>query len=389
MTDSSGGMEEFGFTAADLDWVHQRMSYHLHGSSQSIDEYVRAHCIGLAASVMRRRRAYLDTCFWIRLRDAELGRNVAVVDHQLLAALRSRVHDGSLLCPISDATFYEVHKQSDDTTRIVTAELIDELSAGVAMTTQHDRMATELARMLHRRAGLKTLDRSALAWVPVSTVLGEQHPVSAAFPDDVQLALQKGFYDLMSRIRLADMTRLTGKVPRDAQLSEQVARDLHAANQQHAGVHSTFEALRLAELEGGIDLFVDDALSILRVIAARSEGCIPLLNNDRQSADVVVHILRALVRTDEFPQDCPSLYVKATCYAAVRWDQRRVFRANDMMDFNHASAALPYCDGFFTESPLRALIQQRHTRLSEVFACAVFSDPTLAVDWIESEPAAA
>lgn len=93
-----------------------------------------------------------------------------------------RARDGSLLCPSSDATFYEVHKQSDDATRIATAELTDELSAGVAITTQQVRMATELARMLHRPAGLETLDRSALAWVPISTVLGEQHPVSAAFP---------------------------------------------------------------------------------------------------------------------------------------------------------------------------------------------------------------
>lgn len=223
----------------------------------------------------------------------------------------------------------------------------------------------------------------------VSTVLGEQHPVSAAFPDDVQLALQKGLYDLMSRLRLEDMTRLTGKMPRDGNLSDQVARDLHAANQQHAGVHATFEALRLAELDGGIDLFVDDAMSMLRVIAARSEGRIPLLNNDRQSADVVAHILRALVRTDEFPHDCPSLYVKATCYAAVHWDQHRVFRANDMMDFNHASAALPYCDRFITESSLRALIHQRHTKLSELFPCAVISDATRALEWVESPPAAA
>jgi hypothetical protein len=193
----------------------------------------------------------------------------------------------------------------------------------------------------------------------------------------------------MSRIRIADMTRLTGKMPRDEHRTDQFARDLHAANQQYAGEHATFEALRLAELDGVIDLFVDDAMSMLSVVAARSEGRIPLLNNDRQSTDFVARILRALVRSDEFPHDCPSLYVKATCYAAVRRDQHRVFRANDMMDFNHASAALPYCDGFFTESPLRTLIQQRHTRLSEVFPCAVFSDPTLAVEWIESAPAAA
>lgn len=384
MTNSSGGMEEFGFTAEDLDWVRQRMAHHLGGSAQTIDQYVRAHCIGLAGTVMRRRRAYLDTCYWIRLRDAQMRRDVAAVDHQLLAALRSRVRDGSFLCPISDATFYEVHSQSDDTTRVATAELIDELSAGVAITTQHDRMATELAGMLHRRAGLETFEPSALAWVPISAVLGEQHPVIAFVPDDVQLALQKGYYDLMCRMRLADATRLTGAIPREARFADDVARDLQAANEDHAGEHGTFDALRLAELDGSMDLFVDAAISILRVLASRTQGRVPLLTDDRLATDVATQLLRALARVTEFPHDCPSLFVKATCYAAVRWDQLRVFQSNDMMDFNHASAALPYCDGFLTDRALRAMLQQRNTRLAELYPCAVFSDPTLALAWIES-----
>jgi len=250
-------------------------------------------------------------------------------------------------------------------------------------------MATALARLLYRRAGRQTHDRADLACVPVSAVLGALRPVSDAFPADVHLALQKSFFDLMSRMRLAAMTRRLGRRPRAHELSDQVARDLHTRNQQHAGEHATFEAPRLAELDGGIDRFVDDAMSMRRVIAARSEGRIPLLNSDRQSADVVAYVLRALVRTDEFPHDCPSLSVNATCHAAVRWGQQRVFRVNDMMDCNHASAALPYCDGFFTESSLRALIHQRHTKLSELFPCAVISDATTALDWVESAPVAA
>lgn len=384
VTDIPGRMEEFGFSPDDLEWVHQRMAHHLSGSAQTIDQYVRAHCIALAGTVMRRRRAYLDTCYWIRLRHAQMGRDAAAVDHQLLAALRSRVRDGSLVCPISDATFYELHSQSDDTTRIATAELIDELSDGVAIITQHDRMATELAGMLHRRAGLETFDPSALVWVPISAVLGEQHPVMAGVPADVLLALQKGFYDLMSRMRLADATRLTGAMPREARFADDIARDLQVANEQHAGEHGSFDALRLAELDGSMDLFVDAAISILRVLASRTQDLIPLLADDRLAADVAPQLLRALVRVDEFPHDCPSLFVKATCYAVVRWDQRRVFQSNDIMDFNHASAALPYCDGFFTERALRSMLQQRNTGLTDLYSCAVFSDPALALAWIES-----
>lgn len=382
-------LAELDLTAEDLGWVNSRWPHHMADGSRSIDAYVRAHCIALAHSVARRRRVYLDTCFWIRLRDAEMRRATSVADTQLLEALRSRVAGGSHVCPISAATFVELHKQSDNATRGAMAALIDELSSGVALQMEQTRMSTELARLLYLRNGRAVEDRATLAWAPISIVLGEQHPVSKAFPPDVQLAVQKSFFDLMSRIPLRAVTRALGQVPRDAEQSIRAAADLHKANVQHAGEHATFESLRTAELDGALELLVDDAALVMDHIAsgaARRPEAPPA--STRVPAQFVVGILRALSRTAEFASECPSTYVSATCYAAVRWDKHRVFRANDFMDFHHASAALPYCDAFFTETPLRVLLRQRHTRLSALFPCAVIDDAVEALEWL-SRPSSA
>lgn len=379
-------MAEFDLSAEDLAWVNSRWPHHIADGMRSIDEYVRAHCVALAESVTQRRRVYLDTCFWIRLRDVEMKRANSVADSQLLAALRSRVGDGSLVCPVSAATFVELHKQSDNATREAMAALIDELSTGVALQMEQTRMSTELARLLYLRNHRVVEDRATLAWAPISIVLGEQHPVSEALPPAIQLAVQKSFFDLMSRIPLRAVTRALGRMPRDAEQAKRAASELHNANMRHAGEHATFEGLRMAELDGALELFVDDAGFVLDHLvsgAARRPAAPP--DSTRIPGQVVMGVLRALSRTPEFASECPSIYVSATCYAAVRWDRHRVFRANDSMDFHHASAALPYCDAFFTETPLRVLLQQRHTRLSTLFPCAVMDDAFEALEWLSSQ----
>lgn len=67
---------------------------------------------------------------------------------------------------------------------------------------------------------------------------------------------------------------------------------------------------------------------------------------------------------ESFAQSIPALHIYAACHAAVRWDQKRKLSGNDLFDFQHAQAAMGYCDVFLTEKPLSALLSQNHLRLS-------------------------
>src|SRR5687768_135569 len=53
----------------------------------------------LAGVVLQRKRIYLDTRYWLFLRDAELGRPQKRLHVELLDVLRTGVQSGQLLCP--------------------------------------------------------------------------------------------------------------------------------------------------------------------------------------------------------------------------------------------------------------------------------------------------
>ena len=64
----------------------------------SLDQHFSNRVAELAREVLTRRRVYLDTRYWIFLRDAELGRTRKPVHVELLEVLRSEVRSGRFLC---------------------------------------------------------------------------------------------------------------------------------------------------------------------------------------------------------------------------------------------------------------------------------------------------
>jgi len=60
--------------------------------------------------------------------------------------------------------------------------------------------------------------------------------------------------------------------------------------------------------------------------------------------------------------------------AAVRWNKKQALKPNDLFDFDHAAAAIGYCDAFFTDGPLRAMLSRHDLGLKEDFGCLVSSE---------------
>jgi len=104
----------------------------------------------LSIHVLQRRRVYLDTRYWLILRDVAMGRPRRAGDVALLAALRRWVQAGVIVCPLGDGSLLEVLRQSDETTRLATARLIDELSLGVTIQNAQDRLTTEVMHFMLR-----------------------------------------------------------------------------------------------------------------------------------------------------------------------------------------------------------------------------------------------
>lgn len=78
----------------------------------------------------------------------------------------------------------------------------------------------------------------------------------------------------------------------------------------------------------------------------------------------------------------------ATLHAAVRANRGRKFKPNDLPDFDHAAAAMGYCDAFFTDHKLCKLLTLPPVQLATFFGCRVLSEVRDAVQWLEALPAA-
>jgi hypothetical protein len=75
---------------------------------------------------------YLDLKYWINFRKVLLEQPADSVYVSLFEILTEQVNRGTVVCPLSFWVFEELLKQHDPLTRKATAQLIDQLSNGVA-----------------------------------------------------------------------------------------------------------------------------------------------------------------------------------------------------------------------------------------------------------------
>lgn len=87
-----------------------------------------------------------------------------------------------------------------------------------------------------------------------------------------------------------------------------------------------------------------------------------------------------LFRKNKLGEHLPSLIIGAGLHASVRLDTGRKYKPNDMSDFQHAKAALPYYHCFFTERSLRDLVSRTNLSFDKKYNCNVCSDPGNAVE---------
>lgn len=358
-----------------LDPLKLRQSFDEHRASPdiSIDEYVRQCQVELGTSVMRKRRIYLDKKFWILLRDAALHRSELHNSHLLLAQLRSEVSAQRGICPISESLFMELMKQSDLTTRRATAGLIDELSLGVTLIPYHQRVATEMAHFMHVQAGIAVYPLEVLMWSKLSYVLGVQHPTNEAYPPEEMLVIQKSFLDHMWECELVEIIDRMASATSPIDTFPSLANRLNEQNVIHANTIKSFSQAYAAEIRGSLSLFVNVAREAMESIATGGSGRAigstetEKLEHERQ---LLAHLCKVIKKQD-VAAALRTLHIGALCHSAFRWDKQRKLSANDFFDFHHAEAALGYCNLFFTEMPLRNMLQQKHMKIDNVSSCKI------------------
>jgi hypothetical protein len=354
-----------------------RIDFHRRHPDVSLQKHVRDKRCQLGAAVTSTQRIYLDLRFWLLFRDVSLGRSRDKTLSDLLDILRALVSEGRAICPISESVFIELLKQSDESTRCATAQLIDDLSLGVTLIPFDDRVRQELCNSFYEQAGANNLiPLQQLVWTKLAYVLGEIHPSNTPFPPQEELVIQKAFSDHIWNISLVEMVGYMNK-PLPPFDWDALAARLNAGNRAHYSMIRSYTQAFRTEFEGGLSLFRGEMDMLAKELDERGYS---------DFGTKLAH-LSPKTRFEIFSQSIPSLHINATCHAAVRWDQKRNLRGNDLFDFHHAHAALAYCDVFLTERPLASMLSQRHLGLSK-YKCRTFWSPDVALSWLRGETGA-
>lgn len=354
----------------------------------SFQEHFANRTTELAAFVLARRRIYLDTRYWIFLRDAAMGRPQKPLHSELLGILTRGVESGVFLCPLSDSTFFELLRQTDSTTRLATARLIDELSLGVTIQNARDRLRTELLQFLvntsaHQRIPGPPLDR---VWLKVGHVLGTAVPY---FPDvdaAEQLAIEKSFFDVMWAATLEELLTDT-PLPEDSIDSDfrDIAAQLTDASIEHSSEMKSFKSVFLAEIRGFFDVHSEDVQAAFTQLHDVIQPNASVTAAEVEShTRTLTNVFTNIFRFGKAGTSLPTAQIVAGLHAIVRWQRQRRFRASDFYDFYHATAALPYCDFFLTERFLGNVLTRPPLSLATHFGTTVLWDEKDAADALQT-----
>ncbi|WP_367348943.1 hypothetical protein [Sphingobium yanoikuyae] len=344
----------------------------------TIEQHSRARKIELGQKLLSRRKVYLDTRYWIILRETAAGRRTDAASLKLLHFLRRGVNAGRLVCPISVDLFMELSKQANTPTRRqATARLVDELSLGVSSMDPQSLLATEthrfLSAALHGQEAVHPMQE--LIWTKVAYALGDMHPTFDELPPEDQLELQKRTFDYFWEMRLS---ALVAGMDDGAELRRDYAeltKDTNARNQEHRDELRSYENAYDVELRGAVEVVGETAADIIAEMEARMTGVRPIQSPEQHAASVNMcrNLVYHAVKQPENRTSMRTLHVKTSIHAAMRWDKERQFKVNDWHDFGHATIALTYCDAFLTEGPLHHLITSRGSELEAINGCRVAS----------------
>ena len=181
----------------------------------SLGGYVRAQRRTLAGQMAALTRIYLDTNYWLFVRDAYAGRPRNDTHRLLYEKLLHLVRSGRAVCPATDTVLYEVFRQNELDTRLMTAKIIDELSMGIALEPAEQRVRIEILHFLRlcRQSADTLCTLSDWVWTRSCWVLGEMHPYLPQLQPKDQARLPIGFFEERAKRGIADIVSSLASAP--------------------------------------------------------------------------------------------------------------------------------------------------------------------------------
>jgi hypothetical protein len=348
--------------------AEQRATSHEH---KSFNEYRRQRYEELQTFAAKRRKIYLDTKFWIWLREPQASPYPSAMA-TLLDKLRDGASEGSICCPVSYPMFVEATKIFPLSRRYQHVRAMDELCEGVALRNPFDIFELEVLEFFIRNSpALRNLPlRPDSVWCPVGHMIGEKYPFHPMLDGRAQDAAHKFILDAMWEMTMADLVMQDVPHPR-----MDTAQKVNAERSLNPRGTKTFEQLLKEELHGALEAMFPHIRNALKDLAS-------VFGISAEPADVtpeafrpVINLIREAVTQNLDQAAIPSLRIRSALHAAIRLDDNRPFRENDFPDLDHSSVAVAYCDVFLTERSFGDLLEQSFVKNVSRSQCFVATSP--------------
>lgn len=365
-------------------WLHNRLGeedlsalWEKHRSEQhvSFEKFHHGLHKALRRRVERVARVYLDTCYWVRLRDVILGRPVADDYVVLLARLRELKAADRILCPLSFPMYHELAKQSDDHTRRTMASLMDELSEGICIQPPNQIERIELKRHILRSVlGPEAPDVGEWLWVKASGICGEMIPVpKAKWSEENVTLIQKVFLESQWNHSISTLAEFYRKHPADDVLTS-LAEAYNTDAQKYREQQVPFERVWHEEMA---NLFKPLWENHFEAIARQVWDQFPA-----ECAEALEK--EGSIKPD--PMCLATLQIKARLHAAFFVSSGAMkFESNDLVDALHAAVSLPYFDAVFLERPLAIRLKTKPLEFEKEYGATVMWNPSEVLDWLASK----
>lgn len=361
-----------------MDDISSYINRHVWSTEVSVEEHVQKVIINLGRELKKKHSIYLDINFWLLLRDQS-----SQPAKRLFEVLCEAVELNLLFCPISNTTFFELIKNAKQLEREKVAHCVDMLSLGVGIVSENERVCIELNHFIRTCLGRKVVPVNYLVWRGVGLAVGGPlYPRSV--PPFLRFdphTLQKAFFDKMWETPMIEvMHRFSGWVLPEEADAAPIASILNAIKSQ-GGKFSSFNKYYLDEAKAICDRWKFQPSQILDKINNVAPRAPDTLPPDEVNfwANLMFHFLKKRERSFELR----TMRTIAAIHAATRWDANKKIKTNDVLDYEHAVAAICYCSAFFTDNPTKILLTQGNTKLDKKCSCVVISDIQGAISYIE------
>ncbi len=348
---------------------------HLREPHVSVEDYLLEKRTELADYLADKKLIYLDTCHWVNLRHVMLQspKLQAPYDH-ILGTLENLRCKERICCPLSQALFEELMKQTDPASRAATANLMDYLSGGVCVQIWIDLIRLEwrqhVARILLGRSDEETVVNG---FTKAGFWAGEHFIEQFPLPECPPSVGRKLYLDMRWAMTFHDYQALPGYTPTPDSMTEAFVNAASANREKALQNKSRFAELVEKDRVSIVNSMKDDFFSIL------TEICPPT----RTTADLNVSALMRHLIDQPTPWNMPSFQIVAGAGAAMTAKGQKT-RPHDALDIIHAATAIPYCDAYFCDNPMASLLCGKPLEYHKAYNTAIVSQPTDIAAYLEA-----